>query len=274
MNGKTIHPAAAILPLMVGDEFAALVLDIKAHGLRDPIVLHPDGSILDGRNRYRACEKAGVEPHYTTWAGAAGTEVAYVISENLHRRHLDAAQRAMYFARFANVRQGGAKDKQGPGLVTQQEAAEMAGVDLASISRAKAVLKSDDKELIHAVEAGEVGLKSAAKDARMRKRQTPEQNRKYYLKQREKLGVRGKGEKQREQGRHTTAFLDAVDSLCSLPDPNDFIAFMKTHGAGAMKRRIDLLFAKQLPTAERWLSDFQQKWRTYEPARKQGHSDD
>ncbi|MBT9145469.1 MAG: hypothetical protein DDT42_01340 [candidate division WS2 bacterium] len=79
------HEIANILPLMEGAEFDALVMDIKEQGLLEPIWLY-EGKILDGRNRYRACEKAGVEPHFTEWI--EGKPFEFIISKNLKRRHL------------------------------------------------------------------------------------------------------------------------------------------------------------------------------------------
>ena len=68
-----IHPAADRFPLLDGERLAELVADIRAHGLIHPIVTC-DGMILDGRNRFRACEQAGVEPRFAEFAGAgAGT---------------------------------------------------------------------------------------------------------------------------------------------------------------------------------------------------------
>ena len=58
-----LHPLSTLFPRLVGAEFDSLVADIKANGLREPIVLH-GGMILDGRNRAAACVAAGVEPQY------------------------------------------------------------------------------------------------------------------------------------------------------------------------------------------------------------------
>jgi N6-adenosine-specific RNA methylase IME4 len=91
---REFHEVANIFPLMQGDEFEALKADIASNGQREPIWLHTDGSIIDGRNRYRACMDLDIQPVFRTWDGK-GSLVAFVVSLNLHRRHLDAGQRSM-----------------------------------------------------------------------------------------------------------------------------------------------------------------------------------
>src|SRR3978361_2285816 len=93
-----VHPVADLFPLLEGEEFTKLVEDIRENGLLDPITLSHDGThLIDGRNRWRACQEALVDPNYTR-LGSHYTEpliIDYIISKNLNRRHLDAGQRAM-----------------------------------------------------------------------------------------------------------------------------------------------------------------------------------
>lgn len=90
-----LHPLCTLFPRLSGAEFDALRDDIKANGLRQPIVLH-EGMILDGGNRYRACIEAGVEPEFTPFEG--GNLVSFVLSANLHRRHMTPGQQAAIVA--------------------------------------------------------------------------------------------------------------------------------------------------------------------------------
>lgn len=85
------HPLAGLFPLIDGDEFNDLAADIATHGLREPIVLY-DGAILDGRNRYAACLSVGVAPTFVEYDGEDA--LAFVLSLNLHRRHLSQSQKA------------------------------------------------------------------------------------------------------------------------------------------------------------------------------------
>jgi len=87
------HEYAGLFPLLQGEDLQALAGDIKANGLLIPIVIH-DGKILDGRNRYRACKKAGVDPRFETFEGTASEALDLVVSLNLARRHLITSQRA------------------------------------------------------------------------------------------------------------------------------------------------------------------------------------
>jgi N6-adenosine-specific RNA methylase IME4/ParB-like chromosome segregation protein Spo0J len=108
---KTIkhHPASNIFPLMTGPDFDELVEDIREHGQREPILVYK-GMIVDGRNRFLACQKLGIEPICRELDGT-GSLIDLVISMNLHRRHLTSSQRAIaaekmldYYAKLAKRR--------------------------------------------------------------------------------------------------------------------------------------------------------------------------
>lgn len=86
-----VHPAAAVWPMLPDDELAALADSIRQLGLLDPLVQTPDGLLLEGRNRWAACQLAGVEPTWTTYDG---DPAAYVIARNATRRHMTTGARA------------------------------------------------------------------------------------------------------------------------------------------------------------------------------------
>lgn len=85
------HPLAALIPPMSPDELEKLTADIAANGLLEPIVTL-EGQILDGRHRWRACQISGIECRFEEYTGP--DPVAFVLSKNLHRRHLSSAQKA------------------------------------------------------------------------------------------------------------------------------------------------------------------------------------
>src|SRR5215813_6938268 len=97
------HPLANVFPLMEGEEFDELVADIKANGQHEPVTVY-EGEILDGRNRYRACRRLGIEPNFTAYTD--DDPVAFAVSLNLRRRHLDESQRAMVAAKLAKLAHG------------------------------------------------------------------------------------------------------------------------------------------------------------------------
>jgi ParB-like chromosome segregation protein Spo0J len=85
------HPLAKSLPLMWGSDFDDLVIDIKENGQIVPIGIF-EGQILDGRNRYLACKKLGIEGKFEKVTPKNAK--AYVTSINVHRRQLTREQRS------------------------------------------------------------------------------------------------------------------------------------------------------------------------------------
>ena len=111
----TVHPAADAYPLIDGDEFAKLVDSVKRNGLREPIVLNHDKTVLiDGRNRWRACEQAGVDPVFEA-LGAYYTEtklLEFIVDRNERRRDLNPGQRAMVALALEPMYAEAAKEEQ------------------------------------------------------------------------------------------------------------------------------------------------------------------
>jgi hypothetical protein len=101
------HPLAEMFPLIEGDDFTALVEDIRANGIRVPITTH-EGRILDGRNRYRAAIECGydfIQKDFVQLPAGADAE-RYVISTNLQRRQLDNRGRRAVIAKLIEAKPG------------------------------------------------------------------------------------------------------------------------------------------------------------------------
>ena len=159
------HPLATIIPPMSADDLSQLTEDIRAHGQRVPIVLL-DGLILDGRHRYKACIAARVIPQTRELTKAEGDPLAFVISQNVKRRHLNESQRAMVAAAVASLPNGVRKDRQAVQTCTAttlEESADMLNVSRRSVCAAKGVLNHGTPELVDAVRSGDMTVAQASK---------------------------------------------------------------------------------------------------------------
>lgn len=81
-TAKGNHPYADEFPMASQDELDELAASIATVGLIHPIVLTPQGLVLDGRNRLAACEKAGVKPVFETRDGDDDDYKEFVIGAN------------------------------------------------------------------------------------------------------------------------------------------------------------------------------------------------
>lgn len=176
---RPYHKVANIFPLMHGEDYEALKADIAANGQMEPIWLHPDGSIIDGRNRHRACLDLGIQPQFRTWGGG-GSLLAFVASLNLHRRHLSSSQRAAIATDIEPMLAEEARERQAhgqtaPGVTLKEifpeasngqardQAAEIMGTNGRYVSDAKRI-KQESPELFEQVKAGVVTIPQARRE--------------------------------------------------------------------------------------------------------------
>src|SRR5262245_29759019 len=157
------HPLADLFPMLEDKSaaFEALVDDIKERRQQEPVWLY-EGKILDGRNRYLACQKLGREIQVKDFAG--DDPIGFVLSANLHRRHLNESQRAMVAAKLTSLEVGANQHTKGQGT-SIDVASRLLNVGRASIDRARKVLATGDPKLVAAVEQGNVSVSAAADQA-------------------------------------------------------------------------------------------------------------
>lgn len=160
------HPIADVFPLMTDEEFTYLCEDIRRNDLREDIWLW-ENKIVDGRNRYNACVAVGVTPRFRRWNGK-GKLSAFVISLNLHRRHLSESQRAFVAARLANL-ENGQRASSIDEAVTQAAAAKLLNVSKSSVERAGRILRSGVTDLAEMIEDGNLSVGAAVQIAALPK---------------------------------------------------------------------------------------------------------
>lgn len=203
-----VHPFADAFPLIDGEEFGELVRDIKRNGLREPIILNHDRTVLiDGRNRWRACEEAGSDPVFETLPERYTEPMILdlIVSKNMARRQLNPGQRALmaleyerYYADATKAAEGlrkaaavgneSARNGNSTSTLTvadlppenvwiepqtpreqksRERAAKVVGASGRAVQQAKAVQR-DAPDLAAKVRAGEIALDAADKQRRQR----------------------------------------------------------------------------------------------------------
>lgn len=187
------HPFADLFPLVEEHVLAEIREDIRANGIHDAIEIYDD-KILDGRTRYRCLQEllASGEPRGAGWGVYEGTPVnvedltpspdvpwfkrfssmehgdplRYVISRNLHRRHLTDDQRRMIAAKLVTAARGRPEVVNfAEREINRENAAELLSVDVAGVDRARAITAHGTEELNKAVEHGQLSVNAGAQIA-------------------------------------------------------------------------------------------------------------
>ena len=163
------HPASEIFPMMNAEEFYALKSDMTVNGLIEPIWLYED-KILDGRNRYKACRELNIKPDFRIYTQS--DPIAFVVSLNLQRRHLNSSQRALIAAGLANLTNG-CHPQSSANLqsLSRLQAANLLNVSERSTNTAKKVQTKGIPLLTALVEQGRLSVSAASEIAELSQEQ-------------------------------------------------------------------------------------------------------
>jgi ParB-like chromosome segregation protein Spo0J len=146
-----VHPFASKFPFFDKAEFEDLVKSVQENGLRHPIVMDKFGHIVDGRNRLKACLKAGIDPEFMQLDENVDV-IQYILDLNVRRRHLTTSQRAQLAADVLTLGLCG---------TTIKQEADRMKVSASSVKTAKRVTENAVPEIADAIREGRMDVKTA-----------------------------------------------------------------------------------------------------------------
>jgi hypothetical protein len=111
--------------------------------------------LIDGRNRREVCRVLGIVPDYIVLDGQ--DPVSYILSANIHRRHMTKGQRAMVVAKICFETKQSVRD-----------GAKQSGTSASRLGYATAVI-NHAPDLADSVINGSISLDNAYEEARLRK---------------------------------------------------------------------------------------------------------
>ena len=185
------HEAADWFPMLEEAELQALADSIKTLGQIEPVVVWGE-RLVDGRNRWRACELAGVQPKVERRTFASEEECAgWVVAINVARRHLSHTQRCVLGESFRDFCERLAKERQraagvaggvrsgevrsakvlehvpGPSpikadVTARDEAGKAAGVSGRALDQYREVKRKAVPEVVEAMTKGRIAVSAAA----------------------------------------------------------------------------------------------------------------
>lgn len=182
---REFHPIANIFPMMTPAEHERLKESIEKHGLQEPILIYED-KILDGRNRYKACQELGIHCLQDDYESMHDLDpVDFVMAVNRDRRHLTPSQLSAVGHKLRELYDTEAKERydENVGRPSKKESVEnlppiskgsgkardkagaAVGVSGKSIDFAGKVAKKGTPALNAALESGKIAVSKAAKIA-------------------------------------------------------------------------------------------------------------
>lgn len=147
-----VHEYADRWPMRPADEIEAMAASVRERGQRFPIILSAHGVLVDGRNRLRACELAGVEAWFEVREDLTTDEaiVAFIWDANGDRRDMSKGAKAMLAAL-------------GPGRADLLS--KSVDVAHAYVSKARQVIQWCDDDMVAEVIADRLPLNAAYEQA-------------------------------------------------------------------------------------------------------------
>lgn len=155
------HYFSSCWPDITGEEYEHLKDSIHVSGLRDAITLY-EGQILDGWNRYRACNDMATPAHFVEFEGTP-EEAEQFVEDKHNRRSLTLTQRLTCIGLMRQRPSiGRPKNTEGPSVLTAKDMAKKAGSSVRYAEHVNEAIAKGAPELVESMKSGKVGAEKAA----------------------------------------------------------------------------------------------------------------